>query len=495
MQVITAVIGENRAAMDAALHRSVNPDMHVRHMRVFGREASVYYAEGLVSADMMQHYVFAPLTALREAEMPKGPARALQEMVCACDVALAEDLPGAVTQVMNGRAVVFVDGMGCAVGFDVRMYVRRGISPPLTETVVMGPHQAFNESIRDCITLLRRILPTPELIGEMQTVGDKYPSPLCVMYLKDAVDADNLSRVKERLAGVRVDQVLSIGALSQLLEDRPYSLLPQSILTERPDRAASMLLEGQIVLLMEGSPQALVLPASLMHLLHTPDDAAARWQYGTFMRMLRMGGMLLSLLLPGLFAAIVTFHPYALPVSLMTSVLESQATAPLSVPAEAFLMLIMFSLIGEASMRVPSAIGSTLGTVSGLILGQAAVDAGLTHPLMLIVVAVSSLGSYAVPDYSLGLALRIGQLMLLGTGCIFGVYGVVLFMAVLSVRLCALTSLGSPFAAPLAPGRPCNPDTFIRAPIWLQRWRTWLGSAREQQRAQGAMRRWDRRRR
>ena len=494
VQRITGAIASCRAAMEEALNRSINPDMHLRHLRVLGREATVYYAEGLVSTDLMQHYVLAPMTALRDAPAEDAEAT-LCQAVCACDVQKAETIADAVTQVMNGRAVVFVEGMGCALGFDARFSVRRGISPPLTETVVLGPHQAFNESIRDCITLLRRILPTPDLIGEMRAIGDRYPTSLCLMYLKDAVDGDNLTRLKNRLDGVRVDHVLSIGALSQLLEDRPWSLLPQSILTERPDRAASMLLEGQIVLLMEGSSQALVLPSGLMHLLHTPDDTYARWQYGSFMRGLRICGAVASLLLPGLFAALVTFHPAALPVTLMTSVLESQATAPLSIPAEAFLMLIMFNLIGEAALRVPSSVGSTLGTVSGLILGQAAVDAGLTHPLMLIVVAVSSLGSYAVPDYSLGLALRIGQLLVLAAGCIFGVYGVVLSFVAAAVRLCALTSLGSPFAAPTAPERPRNPDGFLRAPIWLQRWRTWLGSARDQPRARGAMRRWDRRNR
>ena len=494
MQSISARLAESRRAMDAALNRSINPDMHLRLLRVYGREACVYYAEGLVSADMLQHYVIKPLTLLRNEPLPDCPSEAIAEAVTVCDAKQADGIAGAAEQVLNGCAVLLVDGMPCALGFDVRFSVRRGISPPLTEGVVLGPHQAFNEAIRDCITLLRRILPTPDLIGEMGTIGDRYPTPLCVMYLKGVVDEGNLARLKNRLAGVRVDHVLSIGALAQLLEDKPFSLLPQSILTERPDRAASMLLEGQIVILMEGSCQALVLPASLLHLLHTPDDTYARWQYGSFLRVLRMVGMLASLVLPGLFAALVTFHPDALPVTLMTSVLESQATAPLSVPAEAFLMLIMFNLIGEASTRVPAAIGSTLGTVSGLILGQAAVDAGVTHPLMLIVVAVSSLGSYAVPDYSLGLALRIGQLLLLGAGCIFGVYGVVLFLAVMTVRVCSLTSLGSPLAAPWAPLRPHNPDGLVRMPIWQQRWRTWLGSVSQQARVKGAMRRWDRRR-
>ena len=492
---ITPSIEENRRRMDAALHRDINPDMHVRHFCVFGRDASLYYAEGLCSVDFLQHYVLTPLTALRDAAAPADLADALRQAVYNADVQSATTVEEAVTQTLTGRAVVFVDGMDSAQGFDVRMFVRRGISPPLTEQVVLGPHEGFNESIRDCITLLRRILPTPDLIGEMRTIGDRYPSSLCVMYLHGVADETTLSRVKARLDGVRVDHVLSIGALQQLMEDRPYALLPQCILTERPDRAASMLLEGQIVLLLDGSSQALVLPASIWHLLHTPDDTSARFQYGTFMRMIRLLGMLCALLLPGLFVAFVTFHPEALPVALLTSILESQASVPFSIPLETLAMLIMFNLIGEAATRVPAVVGGTLGTVSGLILGQAAVEAHLVHPLLLIVVAVASLGSYAVPDYSLGIALRIGQLVMVAAGSIFGVYGMVLFLAAGCVRLCSLTSLGSPFAAPYAPGRAHNPDGVIRAPIWMQRWHTWLSAPVRRARAYGPMRRWDRRKR
>ena len=494
-QPITSSIRCSREAMDAALHRRINPDMHVRHLQVYGREASLYYAEGLCSIDFLQHYVLAPLTALRDAPLPGDVADGLKKTVCNADMLAANTMEEAVSQVLTGRAVVFVDGMDSAQGFDVRMFVRRGIAPPMTEQVVLGPHEGFNESLRDCITLIRRILPTPDLIGEMQTVGLQYPRGLCVMYLKGVADHSSLQRVKERLAGVRTDHVLSVGALQQLLEDRPYALLPQCILTERPDRAASMLLEGQIVLLLDGSSQALVLPASIWHLLHTPDDASARFQYGTFMRLIRLLGLLCALLLPGLFVAFVTFHPEALPVTLLTSILESQASVPFSIPVEAIAMLVMFNLIGEAATRVPSVVGSTLGTVSGLILGQAAVEAHLVHPLLLIVVAVASLGSYAVPDYSLGIALRIGQLLMVLAGCVFGVYGMVLFLAAGTVRLCSLTSLGSPYAAPLSPPRAHNPDGLVRGPVWLQRWRTWLAAADDRLRIGGPMRRWDRRER
>ena len=494
MQDIASDIRKNRDVMDALLHRDVNPDMHVRHFRILGREASLYYAEGLCSIDFLQRYVLTPLM-----DMPSSAGgeirRMLADRVCNADMQSAATAEEAVRQVLTGRAVVFVDGMSTAEGFDVRAFVHRGISTPRTENVVLGPHEGFNESLRDCITLIRRMLPTPELIGEMRTVGERYPIGLCVMYLQGVADPDNLRRVRARLDGVKADHVLSIGALQQLLEDRPFALLPQCILTERPDRAASMLLEGQIVLLLDGSNQAMVLPGSLLHMLHTPDDTATRWQYGTFLRLIRLLGLLCALLLPGVFVALVTFHPEALPVTLLTAILESQAGVPFSIPLEAFIMLVMFNLIGEAATRVPTVVGSTLGTVSGLILGQAAVEAALAHPLLLIVVAVASLGSYAVPDYSLGLAVRIGQLMLLAASAVFGVYGMVLFLAAGTVRLCGLTSLGSPMMAPLAPARPRNPDALLRAPLWRQRWRTWLASAGDRRRASGPMRGWDRRRR
>ncbi len=490
---MTPSIRKNRRLMSDALHQEINPDMHVRHFCVYGEEASLYYTEGLCSADFLQHYVLTPLMALRDAS-PDGPfEEALRQVVYDPDVKAANTVEEAVALVMTGSAVVFVDGMDCALGFDVRSFVRRGISTPQTEQVVLGPHEGFNESLRDCITLIRRILPTPDLIGELRTIGDRYPVGLCVMYLHGVADASSLARVKARLDGVRTDHVLSIGALQQLIEDRPHALLPQCILTERPDRAASMLLEGQIVLLLDGSSQALVLPASIWHLLHTPDDTSARFQYGTFMRLIRLIGLLCALLLPGLFVAFVTFHPEALPVTLLTSILESQASVPFSIPVETLVMLIMFNLIGEAATRVPAVVGSTLGTVSGLILGSAAVDAHLVHPLLLIVVAVASLGSYAVPDFSLGIALRIGQLLMVLAGSIFGVYGMVIGIAAGTVHLCSLTSLGSPFAAPLSPSRAHNPDGLTRAPLWMQRWRTWLSASHDRQRTSGPMRRWDRR--
>ena len=208
---------ENCRLLDEKLHRAVNPDMHVRFFRTFSRDAAVYYVDGLISTDFMQHYLLFPLQNAAETASSGEIAGCIRQRVALCEVEAFFDVREIVAQLVSGHAVVLVDGMDGALSFDVRGAVRRGISPPLTESVVRGPHQGFNESIRDSITLLRRILPTPELIGEMRQIGDAIPVSLCVMYLQNAVDESSLSRLKARLEEVHIDHVLSIGALEQLL--------------------------------------------------------------------------------------------------------------------------------------------------------------------------------------------------------------------------------------------------------------------------------------
>lgn len=489
---LQADLSANLDAMDAILSRKLNADMACRLFRVFRRDAAVYYVDGMVSGEYLQRLLLAPCLAHCDNDLPGCdlPEKLLSVVPLSevTQVSLADD---AAAQMMDGKAVVLIDGSSTALCFDIRAYVRRSIGTPLTESVVNGPHEGFNESLRDNVTLIRRILRTPKLIGEMLTVGNEMPTGISMLYLKDIADEEIVSRIRRRVTSLQVDHVLSIGALQQLIEDRPSSMLPQCCLTERPDRAASFLLEGQIVLVMDGSPQVLAAPISFLHLFHTPDDTSMRWQTGTFLRLLRLFGALCTLLLPGVFVASVIYHPEILPVSLLTSVMEAQAAVPFSIPVEMVLMLVMFNLISEAATRVPGVVGSSLGTVSGLILGQAAVEARLIHPLLIIVVAVASLGSYAIPDYALSLSFRIGQLALVVIGCILGFFGITLTGTACFVRLCSMRSFGAPYTAPLAPWRSHNPDIVIRWPIWRQRLRTYLSSPESGLRAHGRMRRWE----
>ena len=305
---------------------------------------------------------------------------------------------------------------------------------------------------------------------------------------------EDIAELRRRLEGIRVDYVSSIGMLEQLIEDDPYSLVPQMVTTERPDRAASFLLSGQILIGMENAPQLMALPMSLLQLFHAPDDSALRFQYGTFLRLLRALGIAVALLVPALFVALTSYHMAGLPLPLLTSVQEAQSRVPISIFPATLSMLIVFSLINEASTRVPLVMGGSLGVVSALILGQAVAEADLVSPLLIVLVALSGLGSFVMPDYAMSMALRIAQLILVTAAGIAGYYGIILCLFVLLMRLAGQRSLGWPLTAPFAPQRPHNPDRLLRFPVWRQRVRGYAVNSFSMLRARGRMRAWDQRR-
>lgn len=482
----------NRRWLEERLSVGENTDIVSREFVAMGRSCLLMYVDGLVSGAWTADYLLSPL--MRCAEEKKGEAAcqyALQRLISCPEARAESDADQAVDAMMHGLCMVLIDTCPKALMVDARSYVKRAVSTPQTETVVIGPHEAFTEPLRDNLTLLHRVLPTERLICRMTDVGEQVKGKLSICYLKEICPEETVKELTERIEGAAVDEVLNIGILAQLIEDDPYAPLPQCVTTERPDRAAAFLMEGQAVVLMDGSPRALVMPVSLWHLFHAPDDSYMRWQYGSFMRVIRMLGAALALLLPALFVSIVAFHPIALPMSLLTNIIRSRSVISISLFTEAVLMLAVFDLINEAGTRIPGLLGSSFGLVSALILGTAAVDAGIVSPLLLIVVALSGLGSYALPDYSLSFAFRMGQMLLLISGGFLGLPGVCMMALLLVLRTAGMRSLGRPYLAPSAPKRPHNPDLLLRRPVYRQRLRTWLADPLHMLRARGRMRRFE----
>lgn len=490
---LTEQYQENLALIKKAARAEKSEDVQIHEMTVLGKRAAVIYVDGMVSSESVQDFLLRPL--LRADPLPEGAALSdhlMQQVLPISSLTLIFQLSALLQRVFSGDAALICDGMDGAIIADMKGFVKRIPGKPVNEEVIVGPHEGFNESLRDNVVLIRRLMRTPALISEEMAVGNRIGSRICLLYLDGIARQENVAEIKRRIAGCNVDYVSSMGMLEQLLEDKPFSLLPQAASTERPDRAVSFLTEGQIVILMENAPQALALPMGFLHLYHAPDDTNMRWQYGSFLRLLRLFGMLIALLLPAIFVSLSMFHPEGMSLSLLTSVLETQSKVPLSLFVSMLLVLLIFSLINEAGVRVPGAMGGSLSIVSGLILGQAAVDADLFSPLIIIVVALSGLGSYAVPSYSLTLSLRIAQLFLLVLSGIGGYLGLVLGLFFLLIRMCGLTSLGSPYLSPHAPRRPANPDGVVRLPIWRQRLRGALANPFHLHRTLGRMRAWDR---
>lgn len=489
MTPISRRLEETRKALTRAMRLNQNDDIVQRDFIALGQDCLLLYVEGMSSGSTMSQFVLKPLMECRElGSGVRASQTVMQKLLQVTEAEVMRTIEEVVEAVFEGQCAVLMDTVGEAFILDTRGFVKRSISTPLTENVVVGPHEAFTESLRDNLTLMHRMVHSPLLLCKSLSVGTEIPTQTAMLFMDGIARQEDVEEVEKRLTESRAPYVLSGGMLEQLMEDDPFAPLPQTVSTERPDRAVSFLMEGQVLVLMDGSPQVMALPISLWHLMHAPDDTAMRFQYGTFMRLLRVFGAVCALLLPAVFLSLVMYHPASIPMSLLTSIMESRVSVPISLFGEAVLMLTLFGLINEAGARVPGLMGSSMGLVSALILGSAAVDAGLVSPLLIIVVALSGLGSYAIPDYSLSLAFRILQMLLLIAGGLCGLYGVTALFLLLLCWTAGMQSLGRPYLAPLSPKRAHNPDLIYRAPIYRQRLRTYLANPFAMLRLRGRMR-------
>ncbi len=368
-----------------------------------------------------------------------------------------------------GGCAIFIDGLEYAFAADVKLWDHRGVSPPKSETVIRGPQEAFNEQIRANTALIRKILKDKDLIVESIIIGKRSNTPCAVMYIKDIANDSLVKEVLKRVKSIKVDYIFDSGELEQLIEDNTFIAAPQIIATERPDRVAMLLAQGNIAVALDGSPYVLVMPATITEFLHTTEDTNIRYPYVNFIRIIRIIGVVIALLLPGLYIAVTNFHQEMIPTNLLFAIEASRENVPFPSVVEILLMEFSFELIREAGIRVPGAIGSTIGIVGGLILGQAAVSANLVSPIMIIIVAITALGSFSVPSFSMSFSIRLIRFAYIILGAISGFLGIALGLTVNALMLASSKSFGVPFLAPFGPVTQGKySDKLSRKPIWKQ---------------------------
>ncbi len=368
-----------------------------------------------------------------------------------------------------GGCAIFIDGLEYAFAADVKLWDHRGVSPPKSETVIRGPQEAFNEQIRANTALIRKILKDKDLIVESIIIGKRSNTPCAVMYIKDIANDSLVKEVLKRVKSIKVDYIFDSGELEQLIEDNTFIAAPQIIATERPDRVAMLLAQGNIAVALDGSPYVLVMPATITEFLHTTEDTNIRYPYVNFIRIIRILGVVIALLLPGLYIAVTNFHQEMIPTNLLFAIEASRENVPFPSVVEILLMEFSFELIREAGIRVPGAIGSTIGIVGGLILGQAAVSANLVSPIMIIIVAITALGSFSVPSFSMSFSIRLIRFAYIILGAISGFLGIALGLTVNALMLASSKSFGVPFLAPFGPVTQGKySDKLSRKPIWKQ---------------------------
>ncbi len=370
---------------------------------------------------------------------------------------------------LAGDVLFFLDGYGKALKIPDKGYPGRGVYETESEKVIRGSNEGFSESIKLNTALIRKRLRSPHVKVKESFAGRRTHTNVDLVYMKDLIHPKMLEEIENRLSEFEIDGALDSGIVEQLTEKRKYSPFPQFQTTQRPDRAAMAILEGRIVLLSDNSPVALILPATYNTFIQTSDDYYSRWEIASFTRALRYLASILAMVFPGLYLAMTNFHTQILPTDLLLSLAAARQGVPFPAMVEVILMEIAFELLREAGVRLPGANGNTIGIVGGLIIGQAAVDANIVSPIVVIVVALTALCSFAIPNEEFATAFRILKFLFIFLCGSMGFFGFLVgFLAVL-IHLSHLESFGIPYLAPFV-GAELNGyrderDTFLRLPL------------------------------
>jgi spore germination protein KA len=381
----------------------------------------------------------------------------------------AENFEQVLGEVNFGGCGIFVDGMTTAFTADVKGFEHRTVERPNTEMVIQGPQEGFTETIRVNTALIRKRLKDEQLIVEDHLVGERSKTPCSILYIKSLANDSLVAEVRRRLVSIKLDYVHDSGEIEQLIEDDTYITSPQVVSTERPDRVASLLTEGRVAIVVHGSPFVLVMPTTAFELIYSPEDSYIRVPYANLLRSIRVIAILVALLLPGLYMAITNFHQEMIPTGLLVSLEAAREKVPFPSIVEILIMEISFELIREAGIRIPGTIGPTLGIIGALILGQAAVAASIVSPILIIIVAVTGLGSFAIPTYSYAYSFRILRFGYILLGSVAGFLGLSLGIFLQGMSLVSSKSFGVPFCVPFAPRTAGGlMGTLLKEPIWKQ---------------------------
>lgn len=464
-------IEENLSYVKDRFTYPINNDIVIREITMKeGRRAFIVFIDGMVNTDMVDLAVIKTLLEIpyiSDDELYKYESEIIDKFIAHSQANTTESMDTVFEEINFGSCVVFVDGFSKGFVVDVREWGHRSIDKPENEQSIYGPQEAFAEMLRNNTALVRKIIKSEKLIAEGIKIGKKSKTRGVMLYISDIANPDLVNEVRRRLNGINMDYVISIEEISMMMEEETFSLTTHFLETERPDRVARALTEGRVALILNGSPHVLIMPTNIFELTHAVSDDYLRIPYANMVRIIRMIAIIFSVLLPGLYLAITLFHQEIIPTYLLYSISAARENVPFPSILELLLMDLSFEMIREAGLRMPGPIGSTLGIVGGLILGQAAVSAKIVSPIMIIVIAITGIGSFATADYSLSWSLRILRLMFIALASLMGFYGIAIGIFIYSLALGAQKSFGVPVLEPTPKikSRSMINSVFVN-PIW-----------------------------
>lgn len=489
-------LDENLERLRKLFRLPENKDFIVREFTIATQpptRAAILFLDGLTDRIGTNSHILEPLMLLGnlEEERPFSVDLVQQRLLPGHQASEKHDIASVAEAILMGDTVILMDGTRTALVVETKAPPVRSVDEPKGERVIMGPHDAFNEAFRVNTALVRRRLKDPRLVTEILTVGEVSKTLVGVMYLDTIAPPKLVEEVKRRISAVKVDILPSANHLEQYIEDHPRSLMPSCLLTERPDRAAAYLAEGHVIILIDTAPYALVCPTTFWSLLQTAEDYYLRWPFGSFLRYVRALAMLVALTLPAFYIGLINFHPEMIPTELMLFIASTREYIPMPAALELIGLDLVFELVREAGTRIPGLIGPTIGLVASLLLGQAAVEAKIVSPLMILVVALTGLASFAISNYLVAWGVTLARLLLVLAAASLGFYGLATGLFLFVVLLSAQRSFGLPFLTPIAPGRGKVQDVFNRPQVFAMEKRPAYMHPLNRRRQKEIVRPWD----
>lgn len=427
-------------------------DFETRTLRSGNGVLYAYFIDGLVASSFIADYIFKPVSRDLPENVAEAYSEALWGRIYNAVARPCKDLQDVASKIVNGFCVVLFPGVG-AIAFEVRTGVSRGPDAPDVENTVKGPKDAFVETIRINTSLIRRHLRTPELRISGSVVGKRSLTNVAVVWIQGITNRELVERMEKRLASIDIDGLLSPGAVEEYVTGSRVTAFPLLQYTERPDRFSQGLLDGRVGLLVDGLPLAYLAPADLGYLLESPEDRSRDFISASCVRALRYGALLLSLFLPAVYIAMVMFHPELLPPKLLDTIMNSSQPRPFTTAAEVLGLLIAYELLQESGIHLPQAIGQSVSTIGGIVVGTAAVEAGLIAPMVLIVVSVTGICGFVLPNRDLAQAVRVWRFLIALLGMLAGLWGVLAGAIVLLIHLGSIRCLGICYLKPFPGNR------------------------------------------
>lgn len=446
-----------------------------------GKKGCFFYIQGLCDMDLLQRDFIAPVLKMKK--LNEEDLEYLPTKIPVGGLTFPSVIDNLIADILAANVVLIVEGISCGISCSLKKYEKRSIDEPQGEKSVRGGHDGFTEDMATNIATIRRKVKNSNLKFKNFVVGATTNQTVTIVYLEHIANPDLLQMLCDKLSKLNYDSFSGIGYIEQIIMDHPNSIFPQYLSTERPDKAVSGLMEGRFVIMLQETAHVLIVPVTLSSFTQAPDDFNSHWTGGTYLNLLRTVAMLMALFLPGAYIAVLTFHYYMIPLSLLVQVAESRSRVPFPPVMEAFLIEFIIEMLREASIRLPSFITSSISIVGGLVIGQAAVQTGIVSNLMIIIISATAIAGFTIPSYDLSITIRLIKYITMIAASIFGIIGVIIPMVTLLAHLIVLESLGQPYFQPIAPFKFKDlKNTYIRAPFKYLRRRPDVAKPKDKER-------------